>query len=55
MKNVKRILWLSVFVILTPFWIALYLMGLLGFVVFFLWDNTYHPMYKLAGSPFDKK
>jgi hypothetical protein len=51
----KKWLWMIILIALIPFWIVLYLIGMLGMISSYLWENVYHSVYRLAGSPLDKK
>lgn len=51
----KKAFWMFVLILLIPLWAGLYLIGMLGLVSSYLWENVYHSIYRLAGSPLDKK
>lgn len=53
----KKRIWLSLLIILSPIYIALIVIVLIGVVISqsasFIYDKLYWPIYRKAGKPFD--
>lgn len=53
--RIMKIFWLTILIVLIPLWVILYVLGVIGLISSYLWDNVYYSVYKSAGSPLDKK